>query len=304
MATTPFKRKEWIAQEKLGWVVSRIECCLNIKSCVQAAFNKQSIKGACLGLADRALKWADRPKSHCVAVETRQLDVIYVGQICAFASVGAQTRVWRMKMKKFLLTGIASIALLGAAQAADLPSTQEPAFAPVPEAQPAFNWTGFYGGLNLGYSFGEFNGDATASLFDDASGFVGGIQAGYNYQFGSIVAGVEADWQITNFSDTVGATEASIENFGTVRGRLGFAADRFMPYVTGGYAFANSDVTGLGGEMHHGWALGAGVEYAWTDNITTKLEGIYTSFGEEVIGGAVDAGADIFTIRTGLNFKF
>jgi outer membrane immunogenic protein len=208
-----------------------------------------------------------------------------------------------MTMKKFLLTGIASIALLGAAQAADLPSTQEPAFAPVPEAQPAFNWTGFYGGLNLGYGIGEFTDGAAA--FDDASGFVGGIQVGYNYQFGSIVAGIEGDWQLTNFSDDVGGIEASIENFGTLRGRLGFAADRFMPYITGGYAFANTDVTATGGEMHHGWALGAGVEYAWTNNITTKLEGLYTSFGDEDIANSgLVAGADMFVIRTGLNFKF
>jgi outer membrane immunogenic protein len=201
-----------------------------------------------------------------------------------------------MIMKKLLIASVASFALLGAAQAADLPSTSEPAFTPAPAPAPLFTWTGFYGGINVGYGFGQFTGAGAA--LDNADGFLGGLQAGYNYQINNIVVGLEGDWQLANIEDG----PASIENFGTVRARLGFAADRFMPYVTGGYAFANTDVAGESG-FHNGWTVGAGVEYAWTDNITTKLEGLYADFGNDTFAIG-DAGAETFIIRTGLNFKF
>jgi outer membrane immunogenic protein len=208
-------------------------------------------------------------------------------------------------MKKFLMASVVSFAMLGVAQAADLPSTSEPAFAPVAEAMPAFNWSGFYGGLNVGFGFGSSTPSPAA--FGSVNGFLGGAQVGYNYQVGQIVAGIEADWQLSDMKQSVAGNTLRINNFGTVRARVGYAADRFMPYLTGGYAFANTDLT-VGtkeSKFHNGYVLGAGVEYAWTNNITTKLEGLYTSFEQKNftnLGGK--AGADAFVIRTGLNFKF
>jgi outer membrane immunogenic protein len=208
-------------------------------------------------------------------------------------------------MKKFLMAGVAMLALSGAAFAADLPSNEEPAFTPVAAPAPLFTWTGFYGGLNFGYGFGSFTNDASG--LDNADGILGGAQIGYNFQYGSMVGGLEADWQMTDMWDRGGGVTASLDNFGTVRARLGVAADRFLPYLTGGYAFANTSVTAGGTEtnLHHGWVVGAGVEYAWTDNITTKFEGLYLAFDEERFGaGGPVAGMDAFVIRTGLNFKF
>ncbi len=212
-------------------------------------------------------------------------------------------------MKKFLLAGAASFLMLGAASAADLPSVEEPAFSPVPQAAPMFTWTGFYGGANLAYGFGEFTPGGLG--LNDAWGFAGGLQLGYNYQINQVVVGAEADWSLANIGDTAGGVEATINNFGTIRGRVGIAADRFMPYITGGYAFANTEVRAAGGSdtaFHNGWVVGAGVEYAWTNNITTKLEGLYADFDNENYGGTLPpgtrAGAEVFLIRTGLNFKF
>jgi outer membrane immunogenic protein len=211
-------------------------------------------------------------------------------------------------MKKFLMITAASLAMLGAAQAADLPSTQEPAFTPAPPIAPLFTWTGFYGGANVGYGFGKFT-PGTLNL-DSARGFLGGLQVGYNYQFNQVVAGLEADWQLSGIKDSAGGVDAKINNFGTVRARVGFAADRFMPYITGGYAFANTNVKAAGvsdSNFHNGWVIGAGVEYAWTDNITTKFEGLYADFADKTFGGlpgAPKAGAEVFVLRTGLNFKF
>jgi outer membrane immunogenic protein len=232
-----------------------------------------------------------------------------VGHAAAQRELFCGFKVWRWTMKKFLLAGAASFLMLGAAQAADLPSVEEPVFAPVAQSAPAFNWSGFYGGVNVGYGFGEFPNNAALGL-TDAGGFLGGVQAGYNYQFNQIVIGAEADWQLSNIEDTAGGVNAIINNFGTVRGRIGFAADRFMPYLTGGYAFANTEVTAGGvtdSNFHNGWVVGAGVEYAWTNNITTKLEGLYADFDNKTFGGLAgtpSAGAEVFLIRTGLNFKF
>jgi outer membrane immunogenic protein len=199
-------------------------------------------------------------------------------------------------MKQFLMGAAAALAMLGAAQAADLPSTQEPAFTPPPEASPLFNWTGLYGGVNVGYSFGDTTPNTLG--LPNPNGFFGGAQIGYNYQFNQFVAGLEADWQIGSIKE--GTVE--IDNFGTVRGRFGYAIDRFMPYVTGGYAFANTSILGNDG-MHNGWVLGGGVEYAWTDHFTTKLEGLYTDYsGRNTPGG--NAGLETFTVRTGVNYKF
>jgi outer membrane immunogenic protein len=210
-------------------------------------------------------------------------------------------------MKKFLLAGAAFVVLMGAAQAADLPSTEEPVFTPAPTVAPAFSWTGFYAGVNLGYGWGEFTADA-GPITDTAHGFLGGAQIGYNYQFGGVVAGIEADWQLSNMSSPVtGGGDVFINNFGTARVRLGFAADRFLPYLTGGYAFANTELDVPGNNdtaFHNGWVIGAGVEYAWSDNITTKLEGLYMDFEEASFNGGVDAGASVALVRAGLNFKF
>ena len=192
-------------------------------------------------------------------------------------------------MKRILLSATAlSFALTASAFAADLPSHKAPAYIPPPPPPPL--WTGFYGGLNAG---GVFSGSdtvttLTGNVFTNSptiipgsgpasalatsgvnnastSGFIGGGQAGYNYQFGGIgigsgvVVGLETD--IQGISSTsggnknfvgaatvpgaggdfwlgVGQTSKSIDYVGTVRGRLGLlATPTLLIYGTGGLAY-------------------------------------------------------------------
>src|SRR4029453_3383108 len=149
--------------------------------------------------------------------------------------------------RRFILAG-ALIALSSSAFAADLaPVPVEPA---APVILP-MNWSGFYIGADIGYAW--TNADSTVDnpfgidldVSPDASGVIGGLYVGYNAQFGQIVVGLEADGELLDESDegTVGPfavlgggslTTSVNENWrGSVRARLGYAIDTFMPYLTG-----------------------------------------------------------------------
>ena len=105
--------------------------------------------------------------------------------------------------------------------------------------------------------------------------------------------------------------------FGTVRGRVGYAFDRFLPYVTGGFAYGNvknkvSHPT-FGSfsddNTQYGWTLGGGLEYAFTNNLTAKLEYLYVDLDKESInvpGGTFNSDVEtkFSVVRAGLNYKF
>lgn len=258
-------------------------------------------------------------------------------------------------MKKVLLAGAALVALTvaGAASAADLPSRRA---APAPYVAPIFSWTGFYAGVNAGYAINgedklKFDNSqtvlpyGTANNADDGS-FTGGGQIGYNYQMGSVVVGIEADINYISlekdYSLTVGTTDhtqtlnskGKTEWFGTVRPRLGFVpVDRLLVFVTGGLAYGQvkttttyndfnyaTGTTGFGhsskDDTRVGWTLGAGMEYAVTDNITVKGEYAYVDLGDKnnTTTGVDSAGNQVLfnsknetnfhVIRAGLNYKF
>jgi len=210
-----------------------------------------------------------------------------------------------------------AVALAGAASAADLPSRKGPVDAPM-YVPPAFTWTGFYIGANAGYGWGSVRESAPIG-FHDTDGFIGGGQIGYNYQVGQVVFGVEADFQGADLSsrvDNVFGDYATTELnwFGTVRGRIGFAIDRFLPYVTAGFAYGNVNTSfqfpRLGASFgkdntQFGYAVGAGVEYAFTNNFTAKLEYMYVDLDRASIPGlGVKVGTDVSIVRAGLNYKF
>ena len=201
-------------------------------------------------------------------------------------------------MKKFLLAGAALLALSGAASAADL--TYEPAPAPVEPivTEAAFNWTGFYVGVHGGALFGDFTGD-----LDGLSGTGGliGAQAGYNYQIDHWVIGVETDIAYSSLSDV-----ADLEWLGKTTVRGGYAWDKFLLYAKGGVAYGDIKFADES-QWNVGWTAGAGVEYAFTNNITAKLEYNYVDLGEDDIGDfvpAVSGGATGSSVTAGLNFKF
>ncbi len=229
-------------------------------------------------------------------------------------------------MKKLLLAGAAFASMMaGAAHAADLPRRSAPV-APAPIAAiPVFTWTGFYAGVNAGYGFGSNDNDARVYTTDgdvwfpvtgDNEGFVGGGQIGFNYQIGTIVLGLETDLQYADLGDrgsfdvdgTTYQTRDADDYFGTLRGRLGVAFDRFMIYGTGGLAYGDVGPFGTDGI---GWTAGGGVEYAFTNNITAKIEGLYVSLDRDrtpFTAGDVTYRArgqeEFGVVRAGLNFKF
>lgn len=228
-------------------------------------------------------------------------------------------------MRNYLLSGVAALGLVafaGAASAADLPARKGPVLAPVVYA-PAFTWTGFYIGGNAGYAWGNIDTTTFGVLptLEDPEGFVGGGQIGYNYQVGQIVFGVEADFQGADLKATVrdglgNSASNEINYFGTVRGRIGYAIDRFLPYVTGGFAYANvksqfaTPLASVSNDnTQYGYTIGAGLEYAFTNNLTAKLEYLYVDLERESVrtpfGAAnIKVGTDFSVVRAGLNYKF
>lgn len=228
-------------------------------------------------------------------------------------------------MKKYLLSGVAALGILaaGAASAADLPSRKGPVAAPY--YPPVFTWTGFYVGVNAGYAWGQIDSTGLGVLnngFDDPDGFTGGGQIGYNYQIGQWVIGAEADFQGADLKatafDVASGFRASneINWYGTVRARVGYAFDRFLPYVTGGFAYGQVK-NKLSGPLftlsddntQYGWTLGAGLEYAFTNNLTAKIEYLYVDLDKEsltVPGGTFTSNVEtkFSVVRAGLNYKF
>ena len=216
-------------------------------------------------------------------------------------------------MKKYLLASVAALGIVaaGAASAADLPSRKGPVAAPV-YLPPAFTWTGFYVGANAGYGWGNVNANGWANV-GDLDGFVGGGQVGYNYQMGQFVIGAEADFQGADLTsgNNLGLVRVKTEYFGTVRARVGVAFDRFMPYITGGWAYGNvktsipalafsSDRTHTGG-----YAIGGGLEYAFTNNLIGGVEYLYVDLGEKnILGAGTKVGTDFSVVRARLSYKF
>jgi outer membrane immunogenic protein len=187
-----------------------------------------------------------------------------------------------------LCIALAAFAIAPSADAADMP-IRGPQYKYAPAPAPVFNWTGFYVGAHIGYGFS-----------DDADGFTGGFQAGYNWQFSrNIVFGVEADISGTDMNSAIGPTH--VDYVGTLRARIGYAWDRTMVYGTGGFAFSRAAVAGLH-DTDTGYALGLGVEWAIASNWSAKVEYMYYDFSD--FAGIPGVDADASTIKVGLNYRF
>jgi outer membrane immunogenic protein len=216
-------------------------------------------------------------------------------------------------MKRVLLASVGILALgVASASAADIARRDMPAKAPVYVAQ-TYNWTGAYVGINGGYGWGRSNYSAPFAGSTDMNGGLVGGTLGYNWQMNQVVFGLETDidWASIRGSATCGAgftCETRNNWLGTFRGRLGYAADRFMPYVTGGLAYGGvkTSVSGVGGssDTKAGWTLGGGVEAAIAGPWTAKVEYLYVDLGhaDAVLGSQANYHTNI--VRAGLNYRF
>lgn len=221
---------------------------------------------------------------------------------------------------RLIALGATCIMATGAV-AADLPII-EPIY-----STPLYDWNGFYAGINGGYGGGLFEhpfvisseGDGgpfdvlSGSIDVTAGGFVGGVQAGYNWQWNNnVLFGIEGDIQGSTIDGRVSLNLTDIDDvlpfdtldadagtrldwFATLRPRIGWVNDRFVVYGTGGLAWgqttssisASIDGTSVFDTSitndRFGWTIGAGIEYALTDTITFKTEYLYTDLGSEQI---------------------
>jgi outer membrane immunogenic protein len=193
-----------------------------------------------------------------------------------------------------------SLSVCGSANAAD------------PAAYTAYDWSGFYFGGQVGTQ--SLDGSVEDPARQDASageysgtGLVYGVLIGINHQSGSIVMGVEADLQGTStddtsprfgFNDVRGTAEIDLQ--GSLRVRLGYAANNILIYLTGGYAWANADFDYMWAgspsaddsfsKTLNGWALGSGLEYGW-DRWSARLEYRYIDY-DRVSSDIVNCCAD------------
>jgi outer membrane immunogenic protein len=164
-------------------------------------------------------------------------------------------------------------------------------------------WAGPYLGGNLGYAWGS-----VANNPSKPSGFVGGVQAGYNWRNGPWVFGLEGDIQATGAEDTFAPWKFSNPWFGTVRGRAGFAFNNVLFFGTGGLAFGELRATTFGVSESHtnaGWTFGAGAEMGFAPNWSAKVEYLYVDLANSnfVITGASN-GYRFGLIRAGVNYHF
>jgi outer membrane immunogenic protein len=218
-------------------------------------------------------------------------------------------------MKRLVLAGISALAavtVMGSANAADIARRQAmPTKAPA--YVQAYNWTGFYIGINGGGGFGrsDFSAPLSSGRFNTSGANVGGT-IGYNWQMNQTVFGIEGDgdWSNIRGSSACGLTTCETRNdwLATARGRLGYSFDRFMPYVTGGAAFGNikTSVAGVGSSdtTKVGWTVGAGLEAALVGPWTAKIEYLYADLGRNSSVLGSDARFNTNLVRAGFNYRF
>jgi len=246
-------------------------------------------------------------------------------------------------MKKFLLatSALATLGGLGGtASAADLPIRAAPAYVPPPP-----QWTGGYVGVHVGV--GRMNESATVagtwgdisspcgiyngSCTHSATGVVGGVEIGYDWQNRNFVYGVAADWtwtdlkkKTTRSSGTSSYThQAKIDWLASFRGRMGLAVDDTLVYVTGGVAlghlksginFAGPSAAYTYGQLNKtqvGWVMGGGVEHKINRNWSFKGEALYYDLGRSQANATHDTGTyvttfhhEVLLVRLGLNYRW
>ena len=185
---------------------------------------------------------------------------------------------------RIILAAASVVALTAAANAADMYRPAEAGYKDTPFV--GVNWSGLYFGVNGGYA--ELNNNT------NYNGGFGGGQVGYNIQRGNLVFGVETD--IQGSSITASGAHSTLDYFGTVRARAGYAFDRALVYGTGGYAYGGTHCSACSSNTGDGWAAGGGVEYKINPSWSVKGEYERVEFTSDHPSAAFD------TFRVGVNY--
>lgn len=233
-------------------------------------------------------------------------------------------------MKKLWLSLSAIVMGASVSQAADIGVPRSSVAAAV--VAPAFNWTGFYLGADIGYMFGQVRGIDVA--FPAAPGtpnfstFKVGVHSGYRHQFANnVVLGLEADISWANAHVGKGTLvgfpvelKAAARFDGSFRASAGIAFDRALVYATGGLAFidvggcvanppgaACAPLTAYSG-VRAGWTAGAGVAYAFAPNWSIRAEYLYANYGSKNYllgtGATLRESVATHTVRAGVSYMF
>jgi outer membrane immunogenic protein len=232
-------------------------------------------------------------------------------------------KMHRIGLLAFTLTSIVAFASANAADVYRAPAAGGYKDTPYATA----DWAGFYAGVNAGFGWNansdQFADDGFFGL--NAKGGFGGGQIGYNWQgvwHPNLVLGVEADIQGSDISDKInldgaGVSKNSLDWFGTIRGRIGYAFDTSLVYFTGGFAYGGISNAAFGftkDDTATGYVLGGGYEYKFNRAWSLKAEYQYINLGKneptldgvtvsKASGGDVKVNEDAFhTLRVGLNY--
>jgi outer membrane immunogenic protein len=235
-------------------------------------------------------------------------------------------------MRKVSVIAIAlALFVVAPASAADLGAPRTP-IAAVAVAPAGFNWTGFYVGGHLGIAsiggrvdaFTPRNNFAGFDLQQlGGTALMGGMQIGYNHQINNLVLGLEADLSAVGFSKqtTTSILEGNIPLFSrslswtsTITPRLGVTFGRALLFAKGGLALGafrvGHDQNGnllSASTTRLGWTVGAGLEYAVTQNLTAKVEYNYMNFGNfrsDMANIWLTQKADVHAVKIGVNYLF
>jgi outer membrane immunogenic protein len=207
-----------------------------------------------------------------------------------------------------LLASIAAGA--GSAAAADLAVKALP-----PGVAPAYlsDWAGFYIGIHGGGGWATTTFDLQDFFVNakPSGGLVGG-HAGYNWQYGSVVAGLEVDFDGADIKQTdANAFRQKTDELASARTRLGYVFfPNLLAYGTAGAAWGHFEITDTLGEFapvatnQFGWTAGVGLEYKLIDHFILRAEYLHYDFGKTTIGGVDNVKETIDTVRGGLSYKF
>lgn len=207
-------------------------------------------------------------------------------------------------MKRLMMTTAAASAALGLAAFPALAGSLTPidpdpvvvAPAPAPAAPVAYDWSGLYGGVQLGWGNAGVDG---GGLNEDGDGVIGGVHAGYDWDLGNYVLGVGLDYNAANIETDGG--NANLDALGRARVRAGYDAGQWLFYGTGGAAYADASITGTGASSDWGWFAGAGAEYRVNQNLSVGGEALYHQF-DDFDGSGVDLDATTFQARVTYRF--